>query len=49
LNGRDFSIAFESTENVSRSHPGFYQKRVLHQYQEKINEFEKQHDLSLKV
>ncbi|HWA35000.1 MAG TPA: hypothetical protein VG737_12755, partial [Cyclobacteriaceae bacterium] len=27
LTGKDFSIAFESTEHVSRSHPGFYQKR----------------------
>jgi hypothetical protein len=49
LNGKDFSIAFESTEHVSRSHPGFYQKRVLHQYQQKINEFEQLHDLSLQL
>ncbi len=49
LAGKDFSIAFESTEHVSRSHPGFYQKRVLQQYQQKIDEFERLHDLSLEV
>ncbi len=49
LPDKDFSIAFESTEYVSRSHPSFYQKRVLHQYQQKINEFEKLHDLRLQL
>ncbi len=44
---KDFSIAFQSTQSVSRSHPGFYQKRVLSQYELKIEEFEQVHCLSL--
>lgn len=47
LTAQDFSIAFQSTLSVSRSHPGFYQKRVLSQYELKIREFEHVHCLSL--
>ncbi|MBS1949576.1 MAG: hypothetical protein JST37_01095 [Bacteroidetes bacterium] len=37
LSKSDFKIAFQSTPFVSRSHPNFFQKRVLATYQEKIN------------
>ncbi len=47
LNAGDFSIAFQSTRNVSRSHPGFYQKKVLSKYESKIKEFESTHGFSL--
>lgn len=47
LTANDFSIAFQSTLSVSRSHPGFYQKKVLSQYELKIREFEHVHCLSL--
>lgn len=47
LTDRDFSIAFQSTRSVSRSHPGFYQKKVLSQYELKIREFEQLNGLSL--
>ena len=47
LNEKDFSIAFQSTRHVSRSHPGFYQKKVLLLYEQKIREFELQHSVSL--
>ena len=43
----DFSIAFQSTTGVSRSHPGFYQKRVLTSLKQKTKEFEEVHALSL--
>jgi hypothetical protein len=47
LTDSDFSIAFQSTRSVSRSHPGFYQKKVLSQYAIKIKEFEQMNGLSL--
>jgi hypothetical protein len=47
LTDSDFSIAFQSTRSVSRSHPGFYQKKVLSQYALKIKEFEQLNGLSL--
>lgn len=47
LDAADFSIAFQSTSGVSRSHPGFYQKKVLSQLEEKMREFEEVHELSL--
>ncbi len=49
LNEHDFSIAFQSKGHVSRSHPGFYQKKVLSLYEKKIHEFEQQHGISLEV
>lgn len=49
LTAWDFSIAFQSTPSVSRSHPGFYQKKVLSQYDLKIRKFEQVHSLSLAV
>ena len=47
LNDKDFSIAFQSTASASRSHPEFYQKKVLSLYAQKISEFEKKHSLNL--
>lgn len=49
LTNRDFSVAFESTRSVSRSHPGFYQKKVLSQYELKIREFEQMNGFSLAI
>jgi hypothetical protein len=46
---RDFSVAFQSTKSVSRSHPGFYQKKVLSQYELKIREFEQSNGFSLAI
>ncbi len=47
MNEKDFSIAFQSDGHVSRSHPEFYQKKVLSAYQCKIIEFEKRFSISL--
>jgi hypothetical protein len=49
LNDHDFSIAFQSGAHVSRSHPEFYQKKVLSLYEEKIHTFEHQHGISLEI
>ena len=46
LNAPDFNIAFQSTPHVSRSHPEFYQKKVLNLYQQKIKAFEQQHHIA---
>ncbi len=43
----DFKIAFKSTPNVSRSHPEFYQKKVLNLYEQKISDFEQLHAIVL--
>ena len=47
LETEDFKIAFQSTPNVSRSHPEFYQKKVLKLYEQKISDFEQQHEIVL--
>jgi hypothetical protein len=47
LNQQDFAIAFQSSRSVSRSHPEFYQKRVIALYMSKINAFEAQWGVSL--
>lgn len=44
---KDFKIAFQSAPHISRSHPEFYQKKVLNHYQQKIREFEERHQLTL--
>lgn len=44
---KDFNIAFQSTPHISRSHPEFYQKKVLNLYRQKIKEFEDRHQLDL--
>ncbi len=46
---KDFNIAFQSTPYVSRSHPLFYQKKVLALYDSKIKDFETRHGLSLEI
>jgi hypothetical protein len=45
----DFLIAFQSTPQVSRSHPNFYQKKVLSRYSKKIAAFEEEQGISLSV
>ncbi len=47
LNDQEFSIAFESTPHVSRSHPEFYQKKIIKQYQNAVLQLEKQLGISL--
>lgn len=47
LNANDFDIAFRSTPGVSRSHPQFYQKKVLELYAAKISAFEMNHEVIL--
>jgi len=36
----DFEIAFRSTKGISKSHPQFFQKKVLTLYNQKIKDFE---------
>ncbi len=43
----DFEIAFRSTSSVSRSHPQFFQKKVLNLYEQKIKSFESQYGITL--
>jgi hypothetical protein len=40
LSDSDFQIAFRSTEGVSKSHPQFFQKKVLNRLEQKIKSFE---------
>jgi hypothetical protein len=40
MDEHDFEIAFRSTNGISRSHPQFFQKRVLRSYDERVAEFE---------
>lgn len=47
LDDKDFSIAFQSDSHVSRSHPAFYQKKVLLLYEQKIRDLEQKHGTSL--
>lgn len=47
LNDQEFSIAFESTPYVSRSHPEFYQKKIIKQYQNAVLQLEQQLGVSL--
>ncbi len=47
LKEHDFQIAFQSTPGVSRSHPEFYQKKVLQQFAEKMDDFEHRHNVQL--
>jgi predicted nucleotidyltransferase len=43
----DFSIAFKSKRNVSKSHPRFFQKQILEQLPKKIEAFEVHHHLKI--
>ncbi len=45
----DFEIAFRTKEGVSKSHPRFFQKRALEQFEIKIQNFENQHGLDLSL
>jgi hypothetical protein len=49
LSDSDFEVAFRSNPGVSKSHPQFFQKKVLNRLDQKIRFFEEQHavDLSL--
>jgi hypothetical protein len=47
LSEQEFSIAFESTTYVSRSHPEFYQKKIIRQYQNAVVQLEQQLGISL--
>lgn len=49
LNQNDFDIAFRSKPGVSRSHPQFFQKKVLDRLIQKIKEFENQHGIDLTI
>ena len=49
LNESDFKIAFQSEEGASRSHPNFFQKRVLSSYEHKIAELERSHGINLSI
>ncbi|CAN5365220.1 hypothetical protein BH10BAC4_BH10BAC4_20010 [soil metagenome] len=47
MSNDDFLIAFQSAGHVSRSHPGFYQKKVLTAYNARINEFGNRFNINL--
>ena len=47
MSAQEFSIAFESTTYVSRSHPEFYQKKIIRQYQNAVVQLEQQLGISL--
>lgn len=45
----DFEIAFRSTTGISKSHPQFFQKKVLMHYDQKIKEFEIKNGVDLSL
>lgn len=47
LNASDFEIAFRSTPGISRSHPQFFQKKVLGRFEQKVKDFELRHGIDL--
>ena len=47
VNSSDFEVAFRSKAGVSKSHPRFFQKRALDQFEQKVNAFEMLHGLDL--
>lgn len=49
LDQNDFDIAFRSKPGVSRSHPQFFQKKVLDRLSQKVKEFESQHEIDLTI
>jgi hypothetical protein len=49
VSAHDFEIAFRSTPGVSKSHPRFFQKKVLIRYAKKIMDFEMQHGIDLSL
>jgi len=49
VHANDFEIAFRSTTGISRSHPQFFQKKVLTLYNQKIKEFEIKNGIDLLI
>jgi hypothetical protein len=49
LHPADFEIAFRSTSGISRSHPQFFQKKVLTLYNQKIKDFEIKNGIDLSI
>jgi len=45
----DFEIAFRSTTGISKSHPQFFQKKVLTLYDQKIKDFETKNGIDLSI
>ncbi|MGB0403669.1 MAG: nucleotidyltransferase domain-containing protein [Salibacteraceae bacterium] len=43
----DFDLALKSRTYVSKHHPQNFQKKVLTEFEERVNEFEKKHNLDL--
>ncbi|MBI1768794.1 MAG: nucleotidyltransferase domain-containing protein [Bacteroidetes bacterium] len=48
ISDHDFEIAFRTREGVSKSHPRFFQKRTLDQFQQRISSFEILNNIDLK-
>ncbi len=46
-NTNDFSIAFKSNEHVSKNHPNHYQLKVMRCYDEKLKNYNQQHEVEL--
>jgi hypothetical protein len=49
INAADFEIAFRSTTGISKSHPQFFQKKVLMRYDQKIKDFEIKNGIDLSL
>jgi predicted nucleotidyltransferase len=49
LSDADFQIAFRSTPGISKSHPQFFQKKVLDRLNQKIKSFEAEQGVDLTV
>lgn len=49
MNANDFEVAFRSTVGVSKSHPQFFQKKVLSRLDQKIKEFEIRNGIDLSL
>lgn len=46
---KDFDLALKSRKYVSKHHPQNFQKKVLSEFEERVNEFEKKHNLDLSL
>lgn len=46
-NANDFNIAFKSNEHVSKNHPNHYQLKVMRCYDEKLRNYNQQHEVEL--
>ncbi|HEU5291855.1 MAG TPA: hypothetical protein VFU05_14495 [Cyclobacteriaceae bacterium] len=47
FSSKDFELAFKSKRSVSKNHPRFFQKQILNNYQEKIEQFELLNNIKL--